>query len=487
MLFVTTFAIALGGCPAPPEAPRDPVCSAELPCEGGYVCRINDENPELNACVPCERDRQCARDEMCHPLERRCRLKPCFARECGVHDDCGLGQFCVQGKCLVGSETTSEGCFVSSCAEGEICDLGQRCHPANLVCEEDLGCAEDEDCGELGKCVVGRCELACSADTAVEICGLRRVCDAGACVDCVRDADCGSGLTCDEEQKLCVSLFSCTSNRDCKVPLVCNRLTKECTSEPGRCVSEGDCPDEDTCQLATGNCVPRDCQPDRFEPNESLETAAAIGVGATEKLSLCKDDVDYFKLPLEAGDRLQVVVNVDTLLNFQISIHGPNGELLDESDDFALTVHANVTGDYFIRARSSDAYVRYGLRVTVSRGVPCVDDDYEPNDSIQAATPLEPGDYFGLRICPSNVDWYMVPVNSGETLTVEMESTPSAGDLDLYLYDSNGVTLLAQSATVAEIERVTSTDFTERRAYVKVVGALPSVRNAYDLRVRVEK
>lgn len=477
---------ALVGCPAPPDEPKPSVCSASVPCDDGYVCRIDDAKPELNACVPCERDRECLRDEMCHPIERRCRLKPCFDRECGVHDDCGLGQFCVQGKCLVGSETTREGCFVSSCADGERCDVGQRCHPVNFVCEEDLGCGGDGDCGEQGKCVVGRCELACTAATATEVCGLRRVCDDGACVDCATDTDCGSGLTCDEEKKLCVSLFSCTTNRDCKVPLVCNRLTKQCTVDPGPCVSEGDCPDEDTCQLATGKCVPRECLPDAFEPNGSLETARNLPTGSTEKLSLCENDVDYYKLPLEAGDMLQVVVNVDTLLSFDVAVLGPVGEVLAQSD-FAVSAPANVAGDYFVRASSRDAYVRYGLRLTVSRGIPCTDDGDEPNDDYVHATPLLPGDWFGKQICPSNADWFMVAVLPGETVTVKMESTPLDGDLDLFLYDSDGTTPLDQSATVSETERVTSSTFTGNRVYVKVVGALPLVRNAYDLRVQVAK
>lgn len=450
------------------------------------MCRINEANPALNACVNCERDRECARDEMCHPLERLCRLKPCFGRDCTIHDDCGLGEFCVQGLCLVGSQTTAAGCRVSSCADGEVCDVGERCHPINRVCEEDLGCANDADCGEAQRCVAGRCELACTAQTALEVCGLRRVCDDGACVDCVKDGDCGAGLTCDREQKMCVSPFSCRNNRDCQAPLVCNRLTRECTVDPGPCVSEGDCPDDETCQLATGKCVPRACIPDRFEPNDSLERATPLPNGATTGLTLCDGDVDYFRVSLENGDRAQVAVDVDTLLNFDVAILGPVGEVLSQSD-FAVRATANVDGDYYVRTRTDDAYVRYGLRLTVSRGIPCVDDEYEPNDSFLSASPMDPGDYLGLQVCPGNADWYQVSVREGDKLDVRIEMTALQGDLDLFLYDSDGKTLLGSSATVLDVEQVQTAVFTGSRVYAKVVGAAATTRNAYDLKIRVSR
>lgn len=472
-------------CSSPPEPPKEPVCSAEKPCEGGQVCRVNAEKPELNACVPCERDRECARDEFCHPLERLCRLRPCFGHECEIHDDCGLGQFCVQGLCLVGSETTAEGCRVASCADGEVCDASERCHPVRLVCEENLGCAADAECGDAQRCVAGRCELACTAETAVEICGVARVCDDGACVDCVRDADCGAGLTCNLEQRICETPFSCTNNRDCQAPLVCNRLTKECTTDPGPCVSEGDCPDEETCQLSTGKCVPRDCPSDRFEPNEAPDDAKLLPLGPTTGLSLCLNDVDYYDVPLVRGDRLQVVVDVDTLLNFDVAILGPVGELLAQSD-FAVSTVANVDGNYLVRASSRDAYVRYGLRLAVSRGVPCDEDDSEPNDDYVTATPLERGDLFQRTICPANEDWYQVAVQPGQTVEVELVSSPLDGDLDLYLYDADR-SLLDSSVTAAENELVTSAAFTGNRVFVKVAGATASVQNRYDLHVRVRQ
>lgn len=481
-------ALACAACPAEdPKPPVDPVCDATKPCVDGMVCQIGAK-PEENACVACKFDNECKRTEFCHPVERRCRLMPCFGTDCKVHDDCGLGEFCVQGLCLRGSESTAEGCKVVTCAEGEICDAGQRCNPVNLVCEEDLGCSADVDCGDGMRCIVsaGRCELGCTPDTAAAVCGVTRVCADGACVDCTTDEHCGAGLNCDRERKICVAPFSCVSTRDCEPPLVCNSLTKQCTVDPGPCLSNEDCGIEDVCQLSSGKCVPALCVPDRYEPNDTLATARTIVVGAHPNLSLCQGDVDHLAVPLKRGDRLLAVVDVDPLLNADIALLGLAGEVLAEGE-FALTATVSVDGTYVLRLSSRDAYVRYGLRLTVSRGVPCDDDEDEENDDVTAAKPLEPGEYDRRSVCPADEDWWTIAVKSGDTVEVEVVHTALDGDLDVVLYDGDGRRELARSATTADTEIVRSNQFTGSRVYARVFGATPAQQNRYDLVVRVRR
>ncbi|MFM2152840.1 MAG: hypothetical protein RL199_1275, partial [Pseudomonadota bacterium] len=263
-------------------AVQEPACSQEKPCEGGFVC-------EAGACVPCRRDRECANNELCHPVRRRCELKPCHGNDCRVHDDCRLGRFCVQGLCLASGVKTPEGCAVVSCAEGEACNEGERCHPSNLVCEEDHGCEGDGDCAATERCntVTGKCELGCTAETAARLCGLRKVCADGRCVECTQDADCGAGLRCDTERRTCASPTSCLSTRDCEIPLVCNPVTRSCTVDPGPCLTSEDCGEGQTCRLASGKCVPSSCVADRFEPNDRPEDAKALAPGITANLALC--------------------------------------------------------------------------------------------------------------------------------------------------------------------------------------------------------
>lgn len=463
----------------PATTPPEPECSETKACAGGLVC-------QSGACVPCRRDRECALDELCHPIRRRCELRPCYGHDCKVHDDCELGLFCVQGLCLRPGVTTAEGCQVISCAEGEACNEGQRCNTANLVCEEDLGCTADTDCAEGEACNVaaGRCEAACTAETAAAICGVKKVCNAGRCVDCVTNADCGGGLQCNLETNVCESLTSCLSNRDCEAPLVCNHVTKQCTVDPGPCLSAEDCASDETCQLATGRCVPASCLADRFEPNDTITAGKPLVMGSTPNLTLCRGDADVFKVALGRGDRIQVVVDVDPLLDFEISILDATGAELD-TGDLAADAVASVAGDHFVRARSQDAYVRYGLRATVARGVPCDADPEEPNEAFQAAAALPLGDSFGKTICPGDADWFAVSVAPGQQVEVSLGSAPLDGPLEIALFDSTGVKQLATSATSAELQTVRAIPLGGSRVYVRVKGVSPSVQNKYDLAVSV--
>lgn len=473
-------ALLIAACPKQSTTPdKEPECSEAKACLGGLVC-------VEGVCSPCQRDRECGRTEFCHPLERRCQMRPCYGDQCSVHDDCQLGEFCVQGLCLNPSQSHPKGCLVLSCAEGETCNEGERCHPTNLVCEEDLGCGADSDCAPSERCNVGSgaCELACTPENAVELCGVRRVCDDGICVDCTRDDDCGGGLTCDTKTRTCVSSNSCRSNADCVVPLVCNRLTNQCTESVPPCLSADDCLPGETCQLSTGRCVSASCVADRFEPNDQLPAARAIAIGTTKNLTLCAGDVDLFTLPLARGDRLLVVAEVDVLVPFSLAILDPTGAAI-ATGNLSVDATVAVAGDHYVRATSTDAYVRYGLRLALSRGVPCDADDGEPNESWVQATPIGPGDHYGLSLCPGDEDWYTVSVPFGQRLEVDLLSTALSGDLDLELYDSDGRRLLAASATPDDVERVSAAGFSGSRAYVRVKGASRTVQNRYDLSVRL--
>jgi len=462
-------------------ATKTPACSESKPCEGGLVC-------DAGACVACRRDRECARNELCHPLRRRCELRPCYGNDCAVHDDCGLGEFCVQGVCLKAGVTTTAGCRVVSCAEGEACNEGDRCHPVNLVCEEDQGCTSDGECAEAERCnvAIGRCELGCTPATAADVCGLKQVCADGRCVECASDGDCGAGLRCNSERRTCESPSSCLSSRDCEIPLVCNPVTSSCTVDPGPCLTAEDCGSDQTCQLSTGKCVPASCVADRFEPNDTDAQARALVQGLTPNLTLCAGDADLFQAALAAGDRLEVIVDVDPLLNFDVALIDATGSTVAEG---ALAIDATVYvgGTYFVRTRSQDAYVRYDLRATVSRGVPCTLDPEEPNEQFQAARALVEGETRGRTVCPGDVDFYAVAAQPGDKVSVTLTTSAVLGPLTLALVDGSGTNVLASSSDETDSQTVTATVMPSTtsvsRLYVRVQGAAPDVQNGYDLGV----
>lgn len=107
----------------------------------------------------------------------------------------------------------------TDCRGGEVC-RGGGCREA---------CSDNDPCaGELGACDV----------------------DAGVCVACVADGDCGTNERCDDQQ--CV--FFCTGDRQCAGGEICNTATGECF-EP-ECTQDSDCSGGFTCQ--TGVCAPID-------------------------------------------------------------------------------------------------------------------------------------------------------------------------------------------------------------------------------------
>ena len=79
------------------------------------------------------------------------------------------------------------------------------------------------------------------------------------------------------------------------------------------------------------------------------------------------------------------------------------------------------------------------------------DDALEDNDASGTATTLAPtGTYSGL--VGLDDDWYRVWVKEEDTLTARIDLNSSEGDLDLYLYAPDAVTLLDSSITTGSLE-----------------------------------
>ncbi|MDD1756777.1 MAG: Ig-like domain-containing protein, partial [Methanomassiliicoccales archaeon] len=81
------------------------------------------------------------------------------------------------------------------------------------------------------------------------------------------------------------------------------------------------------------------------------------------------------------------------------------------------------------------------------------DDAYEENDVQAQASVLTPtGIYSGLLGLDD--DWYGLRVEAEDMLTARIDLNASMGDLDLYLYGTDGVTLIDSSVTTGDSEEV---------------------------------
>lgn len=442
-------------------------CPARLGCVDGV-------------CGHCVRDRDCAVTEFCNPIERLCY--PIHVGECVLNEDCALGSFCVQGTCRDGSE-------VVVCSRDADCAAGQRCDRLNLVCVQDVGCDRDEDCAEGEVCdrATERCVSACTPETEDVVCGFGLVCDEfGRCVECTSDAQCGVGLTCNPETNRCEGENSCITDRDCLAGSVCNPQTRQCTQAPPECLSNADCAEGMHCDPATGRCRPAECQPDAEEPNDEPDAAAVLEPGRSQTLRLCPGDQDWYRIELARADRLQVIVDTDLLAADQFSIKLFDPELTEALQEGSLLIDHVATGDgaYRLRTATSDPQVDYSLIVTVSRGTPCDDDAFEPNDAALSARPIEAGSYGPLALCPRDEDWFVFERPLDRRVEARIEFPALEGDLDLELLGGDGQTVIDRSATAGDSETVRAFDEPGTRYYLRV-WAEPQVGNRYVLQLEL--
>ncbi len=453
-----------------------PACTTNDDCAGGLVC--GEDEGGAAACVSCATDGDCDRAQECEPGTRTCVFKADWGEECDAHEDCPLGLFCVQGLC-------QPGVVVLPCGALGQCPEGKRCNGPLQVCEEDIGCYDSRDCPTDEVCNPGtlRCEVRCTAETQVDVCAARERCtDDGRCVECESDDQCGPGLTCNASAGRCAGTLTCFSDLACAAGLVCNRATQTCTELPPACRTNDDCLGDERCDLGTGRCVLRACQTDQDEPNDRLEEAVPIAAGDRDGLTICGTEEDWYALPLRRGDRVNVNVETDVLTANGLSVQLRDGQdrILDE-DPFLVDAIVAADATYFLRLRTFDPTTRYALRVLVARGVPCDDDGREENDLFSTAALLPAGEARNLQSCPADPDWYVFAVGAGLRPVVRLVHDPLLGDLDVRLYDSDGVTLLGEARTTNAEERVEAAGVTGGRAFVLVVPGSDRTQNAYDL------
>jgi hypothetical protein len=406
------------GCSASRQVPDGGarVCESRLDCEQGQICSVDAR------CVRCESSGQCGFKEVCSSDTGLCVLRPGWATDCARNSECPAGQWCAQGACL-------ESGAVSLCLpeQGRKCSAGQRCNVVNDVCEEDIGCASDSDCSTAETCNSGRrqCVPRCTSETEKTICGVAERCVKSRCVQCEVDAECAAGLQCDLAGR-CSTKERCYDDRDCKVPLFCFLQTGACLPKPPRCLSDDVCGAQNRCELKTGQCVPRLCQDDRLEPNDSLAQATGASLQTLANLNLCEADIDWFQVPLSRGDELGVSVEADPFAEntFRAQISEPSGRVVAKGKLLARYV-ATASQPYFVSIESSNVGQGYTLALLKSRGTPCDDDRFEPNDTKLQATVVNLTPRLDAELCPQDVDWFEVSIPAMATLTVSVENWPA--------------------------------------------------------------
>jgi hypothetical protein len=115
--------------------------------------------------------------------------------------------------------------------------------------------------------------------------------------------------------------------------------------------------------------------------------------------------------------------------------------------------------------------------------VGCADDGLEDNDERATGTPVTlPAAWTGLTSVDGDDDWFVIPVCDGGVLTVSARFPHANGDIDLYLYDAEGVEVARSwSGSDDEAARWTSNVDGGVALVVRMVDA--GACNTYDLTI----
>ncbi|MBL8913971.1 MAG: PPC domain-containing protein [Archangium sp.] len=471
-------ALLLCACPQikPTEdAGKTPECTQRSDCDAGLVCTMD------SVCATCSTTGQCSVKEECNAESRLCTLRAGWGTQCAVNDDCQAGSWCKQGLCQARSE-------VSLCAGGmsSECPQGERCNQINLVCEEDLGCSTSDDCSAGEICNTGSraCQPRCTVDTQATVCNAGQRCVDEKCVQCASDAECGAGLSCDPAGN-CSAGSRCYTDRDGPVPLVCLVQTGSCLPRAPACRSDDNCASNQRCDVASGRCIPRDCQPDRYEPNNDETKAFGVAPGPYRDLTLCSMDVDWYSISLARGDLLGVNVDADPFSenNFTTVVRDSTGRTV--SGGHLLTSYvAPLPATYYVVVSTIDPFQPYDVTFLKSRGTPCDDDALEPNDSPGQPTLLNNTTTADGRICPQDQDYFRITVPAMKDARASLINYNAGnGLLRLCMFQSDGTTLLGCSSDLMPSMTAPAVAITGPSIVLRVVGDTSRIANSYTLSV----
>ncbi len=507
LLIVATAFFASCTCGGP-QKPAPPIQCDVVTGDG---C-LPDETCVAGICEPlgrCDGDVDCpSLAYSCVFPAQFCQLRPGFAEECSDEAPCNAGSFCALGRCRVVDASAQ------TCANRLDCRPGFMCDKRNSLCIEDAPCTfadkgfpeaacdAEETCDDSGVCR-SACQGLCTPETEDDDCGVSQRCGpACTCVQCLVNADCGSGLICNTRNGRCQAEGLCFSNDDCDANLECGR-SGLCELPPPPCSDDFDCAIAEICNLQNERCelLGGECFDDRFEDSDTPSTARALvlvpNVPRTlDDLVLCPDDDDVFSIALTAGDRVTIQSektepaaratlwmldsDAETSVAFAETPPRGNGELVYTAQE---------TETVYLRINALLASSPYALTVTLTNGSSCVADFFEAtngttNNSTATATPpsLTLFDVpLSASICRADVDFYAIDLAAGEGVLATVSFDAAVSDLDVALVDSAGVVLI-EDAGAAQPAVVQRRVIDGGRVYVRVRG-FGNSSGAYTLRL----
>jgi hypothetical protein len=277
----------------------------------------------------------------------------------------------------------------------------------------------------------------------------------------------------------------CSASAQCAADACVAAAASFCAADCGSCPAGAECRDVSTregrvvrrCVPPSLSCAGSGCADDRLEENDTRDTAAAVSPDvAYENLRVCSRDEDWFRIDLPASGTLEVLVEGwdASVVDIDLQVLRADGTVLVTSDGLDASEWASAcvaAGRYLVRVYGigTDAGP-YGLLASLAPASCCTDDPHEQNDDFRSATRIgAPGSTTSGTICARDDDWFSFAGEAGRRVAVLL-LIEGSGDLDLELYDRDGLRRLAYSAGVAAEERLEADLGATGTYYLRVFG-----------------
>ncbi len=202
-------------------------------------------------------------------------------------------------------------------------------------------------------------------------------------------------------------------------------------------------------KLNISSSIP-ECSDDIYEPNNSIEGARLLGSGTYQNLKICPSDEDYYAFDLNQKDRIEITTNFsDASADIDIVLYDPlRREVaysISSGDVEKIDYITDISGRYILNVFAWDNNAAdYSMNIKItSAASSCVDDRFEENDSVQSSAQINSTEIYGLRICPSDYDYYSITLNRSDWLSAGVFYNESKDKLFAAILSSDGKTVLA--------------------------------------------
>jgi hypothetical protein len=380
--------------------------------------------------------------------------------------DCRMGERCtMEGLCVVGAECVNDQECVAT-------DPRKQCNLESFACEFREGFGDECD-------ATRPCQFGTFCSTLLGLC-----LDSASSRDCTRRAQCPTNQICDRTANKCIPDPGCYGDQFCETGEVCDlvahrcrALSVECTS----CILTGTCEGGALCFADTKECLTSEaeaacgtgetCDPLGRCVQCTNSDQCGTGLFCNVAIGRCESNVQCADDPNLCPDTPEVTCVMCELPEIcdartkrcqappmicESDIDCPNEQVCDLSVDPHLCTQ-----------RIPDCLNDL------------LEDDPRGNNTLATPALLDPAvsDFIDLKVCPGDVDWYRLDVSPGTYLTVDARFEQVDGDIDMQLFLADGRTLVDESRSVTDNERVEIEVGTQLTLLLKVFLAIPTVRD----------